>query len=77
MRKTLLDILNDVKSGIDYEKEQHLVSEQILTSMEIVMLIMKISDEFDITISPLGSLLPENFESLDAILKLINKIQEE
>ena len=31
MRKTLLDILNDVKSGIDYEKEQHLVSEQILT----------------------------------------------
>ena len=60
MRKTLLDILNDVKSGIDYEKEQHLVSEQILTSMEIVMLIV-----------------PENFESLDAILKLINKIQEE
>ena len=59
MRKTLLDILNDVKSG-----------------MEIVMLIMKISDEFDITISPLD-IVPENFESLDAILKLINKIQEE
>ena len=58
MRKTLLDILNDVKSGIDYEKEQHLVSEQILT------------------ISPLD-IVPENFESLDAILKLINKIQEE
>ena len=76
MRKTLLDILNDVKSGIDYEKEPHLVSEQILTSMEIVMLIMKISDEFDITISPLD-IVPENFESLDAILKLINKIQEE
>lgn len=57
-------------------KEQHLVSEQILTSMEIVMLIMKISDEFDITISPLD-IVPENFESLDAILKLINKIQEE
>lgn len=76
MRKTLLDILNDVKSGIDYEKEQHLVNEQILTSMEIVMLIMKISDEFDITISPLD-IVPENFESLDAILKLINKIQEE
>ena len=76
MRKTLLDILNDVKWGIYYEKEQHLVSEQILTSMEIVMLIMKISDEFDITISPLD-IVPENFESLDAILKLINKIQEE
>ena len=44
--------------------------------MEIVMLIMKISDEFDITISPLD-IVPENFESLDAILKLINKIQEE
>ena len=76
MRKTLLDILNDVKSGIDYEKEQHLVIEQILTSMEIVMIFMKIYDEFDITISPLD-IVPENFESLDAILKLINKIQEE
>ena len=40
------------------------------------MLIMKISYEFDITISPLD-IVPENFESLDAILKLINKIQEE
>lgn len=76
MRETLLNILTDLKSGIDYEKEQHLVSEQILTSMEIVMLIMKISDEFDITISPLY-IVPENFESLDAILALINKIQEE
>ena len=46
MRKTLLDILNDVKSGIDYEKEQHLVSEQILTSMEIVMLLMNLILQF-------------------------------
>ena len=26
MRKTLLDILNDVKSGIDYEKEREAIS---------------------------------------------------
>lgn len=76
MKETLLKILNELKSGINYEEEKHLITDQILTSMEIVAIVMMISDEFDITISPLY-IVPENFESVDAILELIQKIQDE
>jgi len=61
---------------VDYENETQLITRQILTSMEVVRLIMMISDEFDISISPLY-IVPENFESVDDMVKLIEKVQDE
>lgn len=76
MKKTLLEILEELKPGVDYENETQLITRQILTSMEVVRLIMMISDEFDISISPLY-IVPENFESVDDMVKLIEKVQDE
>lgn len=76
MRETLLEILEELKPGVDYENETQLITHQILTSMEVVRLIMMISDEFDISISPLY-IVPENFESVDDMVKLIEKVQDE
>ncbi|MCM1260027.1 MAG: hypothetical protein NC090_02270 [Anaeroplasma bactoclasticum] len=76
MKETLLEILEELKPGVDYENETQLITRQILTSMEVVRLIMMISDEFDISISPLY-IVPENFESVDDMVKLIEKVQDE
>lgn len=76
MKETLLEILEELKPGVDYENETQLITHQILTSMEVVRLIMMISDEFDISISPLY-IVPENFESVDDMVKLIEKVQDE
>lgn len=72
----LLKILNDIKPEINFEEEDNLIEKSILTSFEIIRLVMDINNEFDIEISPLH-IIPENFKSAKAIMALIEKIEDE
>ena len=45
-------------------------------TFDIVSLVSELSDEFDITIRP-KDLVPENFNSVDAIEALVSKLVEE
>lgn len=72
----LIKILNEIKPGVDFEKEENLIEGGIFTSFDIIRLVMEISNEFDIEISPLY-IVPENFKSAKTIMELINKITEE
>lgn len=71
----LLEILNELKPGVDFSKEKSLVDSGILDSLSIIQLVAKISDEFDVEITPLD-LVPENFNSADAIYALIKKLED-
>lgn len=72
----LLEILKEIKPGVDFEKEDNLIDGGILTSFDIVRLVVEIGNEFDIEISPLH-ILPENFKSAKTIMALIEKIEDE
>lgn len=72
----LIKILENVKPGVDFKKEKNLIEEEVLDSFDIVNLVTRINDEFDVEITP-SDLIPENFESAEAIYKLILKLQEE
>ena len=72
----LMDILMDINPSIDYETETNLIDGQLLDSFSIISLISEISDVFDIEISP-KYLVPENFNSAQAMWALIEKIQNE
>ena len=72
----LLDILMDINHDIDYENENNLIDGKVLDSFSIITLISEISDQFDIEISP-KYLVPENFNSVEAMWNLIQKIEEE
>lgn len=74
MREDIINVLNEVKAGIDYEKQKSLITDGILTSFDIVMLISLLNDKFDINISVMD-LVPENFETVTDIEKLINKLK--
>lgn len=74
MREDIINVLNEVKAGINYEKEKSLITDGILTSFDIVMLISLLNDKFDINISVMD-LVPENFETVTDIEKLINKLK--
>ena len=76
MRETLMDILTDLRPDVDFENETNLISGGILESFDIVSLVSELTDEFDITIHP-KDLVPENFNSVDAMLALITKLVEE
>lgn len=72
----LLEILSEVKPGIDFESENTLVDDGILDSLDIISIISEISDEYDVKIPP-EKILPENFNSAEAIMALINELLED
>ena len=39
----LLDILNKVKSGIDYVNEKHLVSDELIDSLDVMTIVTEIA----------------------------------
>ena len=72
----LMGILKDLRPDVDFENEKALVTDGILDSFDIISLVGNLNDAFDITIRP-ANLIPENFNSAEAMLALIEKLQEE
>lgn len=76
MKEQLLEILEEVRPDVDFESETSLIDGGILDSMDVVAIVGEVNDAFDITIG-VEKLIPENFNSVDAMVKLIETIQEE
>ena len=71
----LLEILNDLDPDIDYTVEEQLIDGKIYDSFKIITLISAISDRFDVELGP-EHLIPENFNSAQAMWRMIQQIQE-
>ena len=65
-----------VKPGIDYVNEKHLVSDELIDSLDVMTIVTEICDEFDVEILP-TDVVPENFESVEAMWQLIMRLQED
>ncbi len=76
IRKELMDILTDCCPDIDFEAETALVDDQLLDSLSIVMIVGELNEAFGITITA-EELLPENFNSVSAMCRLIERMQDE
>jgi acyl carrier protein len=72
----LLEILSDLHPDVDFETEESLIDDMILDSFDIVTLISEISENFDVTISA-EHIIPENFNSAQALYELIQKLEDE
>ncbi len=72
----LLAILEELHPDVDFENETALIEGGILDSFDIVTLISEISETFDVTISA-EYIVPENFNSAQALYALIQKLEEE
>lgn len=72
----LLEILENIKPGVDYENIETLIDDHYLDSLSILSLIAEIEDEFDVVI-PTIEIIPSNFNSVKSMMNLITKLQEE
>lgn len=72
----LLEILTDLHPEVDFETETGLIDNKILDSFDIITIISEIADNFDIAI-PAKEIIPENFNSADALWALIEKLEDE
>ena len=76
MKDELMEISTEIRPDVDFENETSLIDDGILDSMDIVSLVGELDDAFDVTVG-VENLLPENFNSVDAMVKLIERLQDE
>ncbi len=72
----LLEILNQIRSDIDFDNEKALVDDGVLDSFDIVSIVSELSMEYDIDIS-IDDMTAENFNSAEAMFEMITRIQDE
>lgn len=72
----ILDILEGLDLDVDFETCDTLVDDGILASLDIVSIIAELSEEFDITI-PARDIVPENFNSAEAMYAMVRRLMDE
>lgn len=72
----LLAIMSEIRPDIDFETENELIDADILDSFDIIAIVSEVNEQFGIEIN-VNDLLPENFNSAEALYKLIEKMQNE
>lgn len=70
----LLELLKGVRPDVDFENETALIDDGILDSFDVVSIISEIDDVFGVQIR-INELDPENFNSVEAIWNLIQKLK--
>ena len=71
MKEKILEICKEVNNSIDYSSDK-LVEDGFMDSVTLVEIASEIMDVFDIDL-PYEEIVPENFNSLDSMVKLVEK----
>ena len=71
----IIEILTELHDDVDFTKETGLVENGILNSLDIVAIITEIDDRLDVVI-PAEEILPENFDSAEALWALVQRLDE-
>lgn len=74
--ETILEILEELHSDIDFMSEDKLVDDKVLDSFDLVTLVSELSDAFDIEITA-KDFIPENFNSVKSMHAMVERLMEE
>ena len=74
--ESLLKILAEIRPDVDFEASKELVDSGELDSFDIVTLVGELCDAYDIEIGA-DEIVPENFNSVEAIMALVTRLQED
>lgn len=71
----LMEILVDMDDSIDWKNEKKLIDDRIMDSFSVITLISELEDHFGIDIDA-AEILPENFNSVEAMWEMVGRLQE-
>ncbi len=74
--ETLLKILEELRPDVDFQENKALIDSGELDSFDIVSLVGELSEAFEIEIGA-EDIIPENFNSVEAMMALVTKLQED
>lgn len=70
----LLELLKGIRPDVDFKTETALIDDGILDSFDVVSIISELDDEFGVQIR-IAELDPDNFNSLQSIWNLVQKLK--
>lgn len=71
----ILTILTEIRPDVDFEHETKLIDDEILDSFDIISIVGELNEHYDIEIN-VEDLKPDNFNTVQAMLELIKKLQK-
>lgn len=71
----LIKILTEIDSSIDWKNEKALIDDRLLDSFGIITMVSEMEDEFSIVIEA-SEMIPENFNCVEAMWNMIERLQE-
>ena len=72
----LLEILEEIQPGIDYENCENLIDDGILDSFSILSIVSEIEDVLEIELMP-EDMIPDNFNSAKQMWNMICRLKDE
>ena len=72
----ILKILKEFRPDVQAEGREDLIDAGILDSLDLVNIVSEMESVFDVAI-PVEEVVPENFNSVSAMEKMINRLKEE
>lgn len=72
MNKKIIDILTELRPEFDFSEDVNFIEEGMLDSFDIVNLVTTLDEQFGISIDGMD-ILPENFSSVEKIIRLLIK----
>ncbi|WP_294324216.1 acyl carrier protein [uncultured Chryseobacterium sp.] len=72
MKDRIIKILNEVRPEFNFGTEINFISQGMLDSFDLVTLVTELDESFGISIDG-TDILPQNFESVEAIEALLKK----
>ncbi len=70
----LIRIMSEIRPDLDFTVENKLIDDDVLDSFDIIAIVSEVNDFFDIELN-VNDLLPENFNSAEALYELITKVK--
>ncbi len=75
MESKILEILKNIRPDSDFESSEDFIEDFLLDSFDIINLANDLQTTFDIKINS-ELIVPENFETIQAIARMIRQIEE-
>lgn len=74
-KERMLALLSDINEDIDFEHESALIGDGVLDSLDITVIIAAMDEAFGVHITT-ADIEPENFDNIDAMLRLIDRARK-
>ncbi|AIY78622.1 acyl carrier protein [Clostridium botulinum] len=72
----IIKVLESVRDDVDFKTCTTLIEGEVLDSFDVIEIVTALDDEYDIEI-PASEIVPENFNSAEGILNMVNRLIEE